>query len=286
MLGRFGKDAGSLLGVEIAADSVRVAQLRRRAGRLERVAWAFQGFEPFAPGNARHDDERVAGALRSAYRQCGSRQRRAAVALPASQVICKVLQLPAGQADSERETQLLADADQLFPFPLEELQLDFQVLGASQLQPGYLDVMVAACRQSLLQPLESLFAQARLELAVVEVDSIALQRLMPPQAGGRAALLRIEPGSLIVHGWQQGSLPRQCELQAGVAPQRSGDVFADGVAPTEVFVTGAPALGQGGLARLGEALGLSCTPLPLLAALDCSDSRMALASALALGGMH
>lgn len=182
MFGRFGKDAGSLLGVEITSDSVRMLQLQRRRGRCRVAGWVVEPLEPAPGGDGLSDPGQIVSALRQAHQRLGSRQRRVAVSVPASQVICKVCQLPAGLTDAELEAHLLVDADQLFPFPLDDLALDFQVQGASQVQPGALDVMVAACRQSTLDPLEALFLDAGLQLEAVEVDSIALQRVSP-QAG-------------------------------------------------------------------------------------------------------
>jgi type IV pilus assembly protein PilM len=283
MLGRFGKDASSLLGVEIASDSIRIAQLRRHRGRYKPLVWVV---EPFSPGNGWQDPDRIVAALRSAYRQSGSRQRRAAVAVPASQVICKLCQLPVGQAPSEMEAQLLAEADRLFPFPLEDLVLDFQVLGASLLQPGSLDVLVAASRQSALQPVQAAFEAAGLELEVAEVDSIALRRLMPGQGKGPAALLRIEPGSSTLHGWLGDTLPVRQELLPGALPDLPGDVFTAGMGPEEVLVVGAAVLGQGLLDRLSGHIGLPCRPLPPVAGVDCSDGCMALAFALAMGSVR
>jgi type IV pilus assembly protein PilM len=284
MLGRFGKDASSLLGVEIASDSIRIAQLRRHRGRYEQLVWAFHACEPFAPGGGRQDPERFVDALRDALRQSGSRQRRAAVALPASQVICKLCQLPVSQAPSQMEAQLLADAERLFPFPLEDLVLDFQVLGASPAQPGSLDVLVAASRQSALQPLAAAFEAAGLELEVVEVDSIALRRLMPSK--GAAALLRIEPGSSTLHGWIHETLPLRRELLPGAAPDLPDNLFGEGKGPEEVLVVGASVPGHGLLGRLSEQLGFPCRPLPPVAGVDCSDGHMALAFALAMGSVR
>ncbi|MGJ7548082.1 type IV pilus biogenesis protein PilM [Pseudomonas alloputida] len=282
MLGRFGKDASSLLGVEIASDSIRIAQLRRHRGRYQQLVWAV---EPFAPGSGWQDPDRIVAALRSACRQSGSRQRRAAVALPASQVICKLCQLPVGQAPSQMEAQLLAEADRLFPFPLEDLVLDFQVLGASLLQPDSLDVLVAASRQSALQPVQAAFEAAGLELEVAEVDSIALRRLMPKQAKGPAALLRIEPGSSTLHGWLGDTLPLRRELLPDVLADLPSDVFAEGAGPEEVLVVGAPTIGRGLHNQLSERLGLPCRPLPPVAGVDCSEDCMALAFALAMGSV-
>lgn len=48
MLGRFGKDASSLVGVEIAPDAVRVVQLQRRNRRCRVLASAQEPFELLA----------------------------------------------------------------------------------------------------------------------------------------------------------------------------------------------------------------------------------------------
>jgi len=284
MLGRWGRDAGSLLGVEITSDSIHMLQVRRHGGRCERVAWALEPFEPFAGGQWWQDPDRVEAALRGAHRRCGGRQRRVAVALPASQVICKLCQLPASQTAAQMEAQLLADADTLFPFPLDDLVIDFHAMGASMGRSGYRDVMVAACRQSTLQPLEALFEAAGLQLDAVEVDSIALRRLLPRPCTGALALLRLEPDGITLHGWMQDGLPQRRELPAHASVERLAEWVADGLQVDEVLVCGA-ALGEHGrFAELSRQLKVPCRPLPTVAGLDCNDCS--LACALALGGLR
>ncbi|MBC3422627.1 pilus assembly protein PilM [Pseudomonas sp. RW3S2] len=200
MLGRFGRDAGSVLGVEIASDSVRIVELQRRRGRHELTAWAV---EPIQRGGV--DTEVQAMALRQAWHRCGSRSRRVALAVPGSQVICKVGQLPAALAESEREARLLADAERLFPFPIDDLALDFQVLGTSQQAPDMLDVLVGAARQSFLEPLLQPFEAAGLEVVVVELDGLALRRLQAVEYC--RPLLQVEADSLTLHGWPDGPMP-------------------------------------------------------------------------------
>jgi len=280
MLGRMGKDAGSLLGVEIASDSVRVLQLRRRKGRYERVAWALERFEPFTAGDWWQAPDRVLAALSSAYRRSGSGQRRVAVALPASQVICKLCQLPASLSDADLEAKLLADADRLFPFPLEELVMDFQVMGASHVQAGARDVMVAACRQAVLNPLEALFEAAGLQLEAVEVDSIALRRLLPQPRAEGSALLRLEPGSATLHCWSPDVLPQRREMPL----DRLCELLADCPFLNDLVVTSTPTLHQARLQQLTDSLSVQCRPLPPVAGIDCHDNSMTLACALALGG--
>ena len=219
MLGRFGRDAGSLLGVEIASDSVRILQLQRRQGRYTVGAWALEPFEsPLAGWTARPDV--VVAALRRAWHRSGSRQRQAAVALPGSEVICKVCRLPAGLSDTDMEARLLVEAERLFPFPLQDLALDFQVLGAVADQAGEANVLVGACRQHALDPLEEVLGCAGLQAVAVEVDSIALGRLLPP-GNTSSALLRVESDHAVLHAWPEPALPQRSMLRLGPSDSRS-----------------------------------------------------------------
>jgi len=199
MLGRFGKDAGSLVGVEIAPDAVRMLQLQQRNRRWRVVGSAQEPLMAPLGDDWVAEPDAVVAALQRAYQRSGLKQRRVALALPASQVICKLCHLPAQQNEAQLEARLLADAERLFPFPLEDLALDFQVLGASSVQPGCSEVMVAACRQSALASLESVVEAAGLQLEAVEVDNIALCRMLPRGrlgGGGVVACRRSQPDPL------------------------------------------------------------------------------------------
>ncbi|WP_313458032.1 type IV pilus biogenesis protein PilM [Pseudomonas sp.] len=284
MLGRYGRDASSLLGIEIASGCVRIAQVRRHKGRYEKMAWVQQAFGPPSAGDSLREPDRVVAALRSAHQSSGSHQRRAAVAVPASQVICKICQLPARLGSQQVEAHLLAEADRFFPFPLEDLALDFQVLGASRSAPDALDVLIAASRHSALQALQAVFEAAGLDLQVVEVDTIALRRLMPVESNAAAGLLRVEADGATLHGWQQGMLPLRREVLPDALPV--GAEGSEGMPwPQRLLVVGPAQSAQATLARLGQACGVPCEPLPDPNGLVSPDGGMALACALALGGL-
>lgn len=286
MLGRFGMDAGSLMGVEIASDSVRVVQLRRRNGRCQVAAWAHEPYEPYSGGDWASDPVRVVDALQRACRRSGIRQRRAALALPANQVICKPCQLPAGQSEADMEAQLLADADRLFPFALEDLALDFQVLGPSKDQAGCLDVMVAACRQCSLEPIEALLDAAGLQLEVMEVDSVALQRMLPQSDLAGSALLRLEAHGATLHCWRQGVPAQRRELHLGQMPGQLHALLSGEAQLKCLLVVSSSVIEEGWLEGLSEAVNLPCRQLPLRAGLAPGGGGMLLACALASGGMR
>ena len=304
MLGRVGRDAGSLLGVEIASDSIRLMQLQRRRGRFHVKAWAHETLE----AQVFHDGwvkapEPVVAALRRAYQRSGSRQRRVAVALPGSQVICKVRHLSAGLDEAAMETQLLVEADQFIPFPLDDLALDFQVLGPSLSHPGKLDVIIAACRQSLLDPLEQLIEAAGLHAESVEVDSFALARVLPCSSQDRCAMLQIEAGQSILHAWSGPALPQRHELQPGSMDTAWLDRLAQlleaqaSQSPFDRLLLAGPDAAQAIMLPTLEArLGIACEVIDPLSALHlgrvpdvdalrAQGSAMTLACGLALRGL-
>lgn len=301
MLGRFGKDAGSPLGLEIAPDSIRLLQLQRRRGHCRVIAWAYEPLASEAPRDAwTNDSTPVVDALRKALQRMGCRQRRVAIAMPGSQVISKVRRLSAGLDDAQMEAQLLAEADQFIPFPLEDTALDFQVLGPCLDQPDLVDVAVVACRQSHLDPLQHVLAAAGLQARVVDVDSLALQRVIAGAPGSRA-VVQLEADRLVLHAWQSGPLPVRQELRAVSATPDSIEQWLQcvlqGAQVDGLLLAGAGATCTELCRYLQDRLGIATKPLEPLAALDFTAlpdadalarvaTSMAMACGLAMRGLR
>ena len=114
--------------------------------RLER--YAIEPIERGAvvDGNVeRH--EAVADALLRALRKTGSSTKQVAMALPSSSVITKRITLPADLKEDDYEVQVESEASQYIPFAIDEVNLDFQVLGPSANSEDSVDVLLAASRK-------------------------------------------------------------------------------------------------------------------------------------------
>lgn len=195
MFGRFGKDAGSLLGIDISAYGVRLVQRRRACASV--TAWAT---EP-VPAGALHegrviDPERLAQALGRAFVRSGATCRQAGVAVPASAVLSKVLNVPAGLTQDALFAHVRLEAEAFIPFAVEDAALDFDCLGRAIDDPACDAVRVHACHQDWVDGLEAALELAGLRARVVESDSLALQRAAG-LAGG--AVLQVEAGRLVLH---------------------------------------------------------------------------------------
>ena len=88
-------------------------------------------------------------------------------------IITKKIVLPGGLSDLELELQVQTEANQYIPFPLEEVSLDFCVIGPSVASVGDIDVLIAASRREKVQDIQGLAEAAGLKPVIIDVESYA-----------------------------------------------------------------------------------------------------------------
>jgi type IV pilus assembly protein PilM len=171
----FNRQDPSLIGLDISSSSVKLVELSRdKAGNLVLERCAIEPLERgwITDGNVEKFEE-VAEAVRRVVKKSGTRTRQVAMALPASAVITKKIILPGGLSDSELESQVESEANQYIPFSLDEVSLDFCVVGPSTTSAGDVEVLIAASRKEKIQDRQGLAEAAGLRPVVVDVESFA-----------------------------------------------------------------------------------------------------------------
>jgi type IV pilus assembly protein PilM len=97
------------------------------------------------------------------------------MALPSSAVITKRIALPANLNEEELEVQVESEANQYIPFALDEVSLDFQVLGPVLNSPEEVEVLIAASRKEKVEDRLAVVQEAGLKPVVVDVESYAMR---------------------------------------------------------------------------------------------------------------
>src|SRR5437762_11116001 len=173
----FKTKAPSLVGIDISSTSVKLVELSDagKAGfRLERYAVEPLAKDVVADGNIANLDQ-VADALRRAHKRLGSRNRNVALALPAAMVITKKIIVPTGQTEEELELQVETEANQYIPFALDEVNLDFQILGPAPNNADEVEVLIAASRKEKVEDRVAIAEAAGLKPRVMDVESYATE---------------------------------------------------------------------------------------------------------------
>ncbi len=193
-----------MLGLDVSSSSVKLVELgRNKAGQLVLERCAIEPLERgwVSDGNIEKFDE-VAEAVRRVVKKSGAKTRNVAMALPPSAVITKKIVLPGGLSDVELEMQVEAEANQYIPFPLDEVSLDFCVIGPSTASAGDVDVLIAAARREKVQDIQGLAEAAGLKPVIVDVESyasrLAAGRLIEnlPDKGAGTIVALFEVGAL------------------------------------------------------------------------------------------
>jgi len=172
----FSRKAPPLLGLDISSTAVKLLELSRSGNRYRVESYAV---EPLAPNAVVEknitDPEAVGETIRRAVKRSGTRAKHAAVAVAGSAVITKVITMPAGLSDDEMESQIQLEADQYIPYPLEEVNLDFEVIGPSAKNPETVDVLLAASRSENVDVRVAALESAGLVAEIVDVEAYVME---------------------------------------------------------------------------------------------------------------
>lgn len=200
----FGGKKEELIGLDISSSAVKLLELSRLGDRYRVESFAAEPLPAGAVNEKQIADVRQVGdAISRALKRAGTRTRSVAVAVAGSAVITKVVQLPSSLSDHDMEEQIKAQADQYIPFPIDDVNLDFQVLNARSTQAGDrggtygdCDVLLAACRKEQVESRCAAAELAGLVPRVVDIEAYAmenacmfLQHQMPARGVGKTVAI-------------------------------------------------------------------------------------------------
>ncbi len=172
----FNPKARSLIGLDISSSAVKMVELAndgKDGYRVERYSIEVLPRDVVADGNI-VNLEAAAETVRRAWRKLATSTRLVAAALPASHVITKKIIVAAGQREEELELQVESEANQYIPFALDEVNLDFQVVGPAPSSPEELEVLIAASRKEKVEDRVAVVESAGLKPVVMDVESYAM----------------------------------------------------------------------------------------------------------------
>ena len=174
-----------VIGLDISSTAVKLLELGKSGDRLRVESYAV---EPLPPNSVNEkniaDVEAVGEAIKRAVKRSGTRSKMAAAAVAGSAVITKTISMPSNLSEDEMEQQIQMEADQYIPYPLEEVNLDFEILGPAENDPDRVDVLLAASRSENVNDRIDAIELAGLKARVIDVESYAIENaysLLAPQ---------------------------------------------------------------------------------------------------------
>lgn len=177
VFGLFGKKNDILLGVDISSSSVKLLELTRSGDRYRVESYAVEPLPENSVVEKNINDAEVVGeSVKKVVAKSRTSNKLGAVAVAGSAVITKTIQMSAGLTEQELESQIAVEADQYIPYPLDEVAIDFEVLGPSETSSDQVDVLLAACRKENVELREDALEIGGLTTKVVDVEAYAIER--------------------------------------------------------------------------------------------------------------
>lgn len=167
-----------LIGVDISASAVKMVELSespKASGYVvERYVIEVLPKDAMIDGNI-NNLEAVSESLGRALKRMGTRIKNVSLALPAAAVITKKILLPSSLREEDLEYQVEAEANQYIPFAMDEVNLDFQVIGPAPGDAEEVEVLLAASRKANVEDRVAAAQAAGLKAIVVDVEPYAAE---------------------------------------------------------------------------------------------------------------
>lgn len=169
-----------LVGLDVTSTSVKLLELSRSGSRY-RVE--HHAVEPLPPNSVSEkniaDVDAVAETIRRAVKRSGTKNHNCAMAVAGSAVITKIITMPSSLGENELEAQVQLEADQYIPYALDEVNLDFEVIGSTEGNPETVDVLLAASRSENVEMRVAAAESAGLTPKIVDVEPYTIENAYP-----------------------------------------------------------------------------------------------------------
>lgn len=148
------------------------------------------------------DPVALATIMKSLFRQSQMTNNSMAFCIPRSLAIMKNITVDNRLTPDEIESKVWIEANRLFPNLIEDIYLDYVVLGISTQDASQRDVLVVACRKELIKPYLDMIRLAELNVKIIDINYFAYERalyLMAKQSPDLKTIGLINIGSYLIN---------------------------------------------------------------------------------------
>ncbi|MFH2090985.1 MAG: type IV pilus assembly protein PilM, partial [Pseudomonadota bacterium] len=164
-----------LVGLDIGSSFIKVAELKATGNGL---ALHKFGMARIAPGTIVEgrvmDMEGLANDIQALFKSQKIREKNVAISTGGHSVVIKTINM-AMRPEKELHDMIFSEAEQYIPYDIDDVNIDYQVLGESEFSPDQVSVLLVAVKKDLVAEYIDLIQMAGLNPRIIDVDTFALQ---------------------------------------------------------------------------------------------------------------
>ncbi len=166
-----------LIGLDIGSSMIKVAEFKKKGKEyaLKKFGFVETPSESIVEGNIEDADE-IAHVIKSLLKKHKIREKNVAISTGGYSVVIKTINVPTA-SEEELQKSIRFEAEQYIPYDIEDVNIDFQILGTSEFSPNQMDVLLVAVRKELVAEYMDMINLAGLHPSIIDVDTFALQNI-------------------------------------------------------------------------------------------------------------
>lgn len=167
-----------IVGLDIGSSSIKLVELKegKNGYRLQNVAISTLPPEAIVDG-ALMDSVTVIDAIKDLIGQTRTKTKNAVTSVSGHSVIVKKITLPF-MTEAELEESIQWESERYIPFDINDVNLDFKVLGSAAENPEVMDVILVAAKKDIVNDYVSVIMEAGLNPVIMDVDAFALENML------------------------------------------------------------------------------------------------------------
>ncbi len=181
-----------LVGLDIGSSFIKVAELKPTG---QGHALHKFGMIRIAPGSIVEgriaDMKGLANDIKSLFKSQKIHEKNVAISTGGHSVVIKTINTTTRPGKELHDT-IYSEAEQYIPYDIDDVNIDYQIVGESEFSPEQVNVLLVAVKKDLVAEYIELIQLAGLNPKIIDVDTFALQNayeILPYKNADQATLL-------------------------------------------------------------------------------------------------
>ena len=204
LLRLFGIVSEPIIGIDIGSSAIKLLQLEKKNNQYCVEHYAIEPIEPgIVVEKSIKNAEAVVTAINKLIGKSKIKSALACISVPNSEAITRIIQLGADLSEKDIANEIDLEADRYIPYSLDEVNLDFTVIGKSEKSEDLVDILLAVSKNENIDKRIELLSKAKLTTHIVDIDSFAIERAFSlvsnqlPEQGNNMVIAVIDIGATI-----------------------------------------------------------------------------------------
>ncbi len=165
------------IGLDIGSSYIKTVKLKESKGGYELELFDIHPLPPeLVVDGSIIDSLRLTDSIKEMIKKAGIKSKEAVISISGhSSVIIKRISLPE-MSEEELSESIKFEAEQYVPFDIDDVNLDFQIIGPKE-EAGQMDVILVAVKKEIINEYTSVVKEAGLTPIIVDIDSFALENM-------------------------------------------------------------------------------------------------------------